>query len=111
MPELLCHLRLDGGGLDHADPVPDDRPTSCLIRGPEADWAQARVLRLESRHNVVSLSDVGKLPCIDVERENTSDVGCNGFGTDISYERPDHLSGSFCHSDGDGVPQRSGTEG
>jgi hypothetical protein len=66
---------------------------------------------LESRHNVVSPSDVGKLPCIDVERENTSDVGCNGFWTDISYERPDHLSGSFCHSDGDGVPPRSGTEG
>jgi hypothetical protein len=68
-------------------------------------------MRLESRHNVVSLSDGGKLPCIDVERENTSDIGCNGFGTDISYERPDHLSGSLYHSHGDGVPQRSSTEG
>jgi hypothetical protein len=66
---------------------------------------------LESGHNVVSLSDVGELPCIDVERENTSDVGCNCFGTGFSYERPDHLSGSFFHPDGDGVPQRSGTEG
>src|SRR5580704_10251473 len=80
VPEPLCHLRLDGGGLDHADPVPDDRPTSGLIRGPEADWAQAPVLRLKSRHNLVPLSDVGKLPCIHVERENTSDVGCHGFG-------------------------------
>jgi len=31
-----------------------------------------------------------------VERENTSDVGCNGFWTDISYDDRS-LSGSFCH--------------
>ena len=70
LAEPLGHPRLDRRRLGDADPVPDDGPGRRLVRGPEADRPQARVLRLDLADHRVALAHRGEPRAVHVERQD-----------------------------------------
>ena len=78
LAELARHPGLDRGRLPDADPSADDGPGSGLVRGPEADRAQARVPSLQPAHDRVALAHGGEPGPVHVQRQDPRHLVADG---------------------------------
>ena len=116
LAELAGHPRLDRGRLPDADPSADDGPGGGLVRGPEADRAQARVAPLQPGHDRVALAHGREPGPVHVQRQDPRDLLCApppaaparcGRADDL----PRHAVGLLAHPHPDRLPGSLHREG